>query len=93
MKKLVFAVQVFGIIALFPIYVILEMNHGIERLPKNKLPRVDKEIVGATTAHVSFTAEAQKEISIPVKILLSSTVIPGKDEIIKALTGEVDKPY
>ena len=32
MKKLVFAVQVFGIIAMFPIYVILEMNHGTSEI-------------------------------------------------------------
>ena len=28
MKKLVFAAQVFGLIALFPAVIILEMNHG-----------------------------------------------------------------
>ena len=28
MKKLVFAAQVFGLIAIFPIVVILEINHG-----------------------------------------------------------------
>ena len=28
MKKLVFATQVFGLIAMFPIVVILELNHG-----------------------------------------------------------------
>lgn len=28
MKKIVFAVQVFGLIAMFPIVVVLEMTHG-----------------------------------------------------------------
>ena len=35
MKKLVFAIQMFGLIALFPLYVIAEFNHGAERLPVN----------------------------------------------------------
>jgi hypothetical protein len=91
MKKLVFAVQVFGIIALFPIYVILEMNHGIERSPGNINPRVAKEIIDAPA--LSLNADVQKGISIPVKILLGSTVLPGKDELIKALAEKADKPY
>lgn len=91
MKKFVFAVQVFGIIALLPIYVILEMNHGTERSPGNISPRVAKEIIVAPT--LSLNAEARDEISIPVKILLGSTVLPGKGEIIKALTEKPDKPY
>lgn len=44
MKKFVFAVQVFGIIAMFPIYVLLEMNHGISKIPGNRnLPIVTEE--------------------------------------------------
>ncbi|MCW3109910.1 MAG: hypothetical protein JWQ09_4416 [Segetibacter sp.] len=35
MKKLVFAVQVFGLIIAFPIYVLLEFNHGTKALPTN----------------------------------------------------------
>ncbi|MGZ8517227.1 MAG: hypothetical protein ACXWWD_07750 [Chitinophagaceae bacterium] len=93
MKKFVFAVQVFGIIALFPIYVILEMNHGIERLPENRNYRGAKEIIEAPAVHMSSNAEAQKEISIPVKILLGSTVLPGRNEIIRALAGEAPKAY
>ena len=33
MKKLLFAVQVFGAIAMFPLYVIVEFNHGKKALP------------------------------------------------------------
>lgn len=29
MKKIVFAIQVFGLIALFPIYEVVEVNHGM----------------------------------------------------------------
>ena len=44
MKKFVFAVQVFGIIAMFPIYVLHEMNHGISKIPGNRnLPIVTEE--------------------------------------------------
>ena len=32
MKKIVFAVQVFGLIAAFPLYVITELNHVSSRL-------------------------------------------------------------
>ncbi|CAN5880112.1 hypothetical protein BH11BAC4_BH11BAC4_27200 [soil metagenome] len=28
MKKIVFSLQVFGLIALIPVYVVMEMNHG-----------------------------------------------------------------
>jgi hypothetical protein len=35
MKKLVFAFQVFGLLAMFPIVVILEMNHVTGTAPKN----------------------------------------------------------
>ena len=33
MKKLVFAAQVFGLLTAFPIYVLLEFNHGTKALP------------------------------------------------------------
>lgn len=33
MKKLVFATQVFGLLAMFPIVVFLEMNHATGNLP------------------------------------------------------------
>ena len=35
MKKLLFAVKVFGAIAMFPLYVIIEFNHGTKTLPVN----------------------------------------------------------
>ena len=33
MKKLVFAAQVFGLIAAFPLYAVVEFNHGAKVLP------------------------------------------------------------
>ncbi len=36
MKKFLFAAQVFGIMMMFPLYVILEMNHGTASLDENK---------------------------------------------------------
>jgi hypothetical protein len=38
MKKIVFAVQVFGLIAMFPIIVVLEMNHIPGSSPENNYP-------------------------------------------------------
>ena len=38
MKKIGFAMQVFGIIILFPLYVVLEMSHGTGSLPQNNDP-------------------------------------------------------
>ena len=41
MKKLVFAAQVFGLIAMFPVVVILEINHGTGNLSKsNSIPNI-----------------------------------------------------
>jgi len=68
MKKFVFAVQVFGIIAMFPIYVLLEMNHGISKIPGNRdLPIVtgeqEKAFIGA------LNSESQVKILYPVKYM------------------------
>ena len=38
MKKIVFAVQVISLIAMFPIVVVLEMNHSTGRLPEENSP-------------------------------------------------------
>lgn len=90
MKKLVFAMQVFGIIASFPIYVTLQMNHS---LPENKNHISIKEKTEETTIRVSLNAEAQNENSVPVKILTGSAAQPIKREIIKALAEAVQKRY
>ncbi|MEP7377653.1 MAG: hypothetical protein ABI675_29885 [Chitinophagaceae bacterium] len=59
MKKFLFAVQVFGIIAMFPIYVILEMNHGTGSLPENKSQPVVKGIIEKTAIRTSFNSEVR----------------------------------
>jgi hypothetical protein len=66
MKKFFFAVQVFGILAMFPLYVILEMNHG---LPENKnhsgvTEKPEKAAIGA-----SLNSDAQDENSILLNYL------------------------
>jgi len=38
MKKLVFAIQMFGLLAMFPVVVFLEMNHATRRFPENTNP-------------------------------------------------------
>lgn len=68
MKKLVFAAQVFGVIAMFPIYVILEMNHGTSELPGDRNQPVvteqkEKAFIG------SLNSESQVKILYPVQYL------------------------
>ena len=66
MKKFLFAVQVFGIIGMFPIYVILEMNHG---LPENKNHSGVAEKPEKTAIGASLNSEAQDEQSIQLNYL------------------------
>ena len=35
MKKAVFAIQMFVLIAFFPVYLVVELNHGTGRMPVN----------------------------------------------------------
>lgn len=69
MKKFFFAVQVFGIIAMFPLYVILEMNHGTGALPENKNHPVFIEGSGKVAALASVNSEVQDEYSIRLNYL------------------------
>ena len=75
MKKLVFAVQVFGIIAMFPIYVILEMNHGTEKLPESNNHPVAKEEVEKAAIRASFNFEARNENSIRLTYLWNQDIL------------------
>jgi len=90
MQKFLFTVQVFGIIAMFPIYVILEMNHG---LPGNKNHPGVTEKTEKTIIRVSLNSEAQNENSITAKILTVSKDSLSKDEIKKGLAKEGYKTY
>jgi hypothetical protein len=92
MKKLVFALQVFGIIALFPIYVILEMNHGTG-LPENKNYPGVTEKPEKTITRVSLNSKVQNENSIAGKILTVSKDPLRKDEIIKGVAKAEYKAY
>ncbi len=66
MKKLLFAVQVFGIIAMFPLYVILEMNHGTG-LPENKNQSGVIETPQKRSSGHLLNSEEQNENSITGK--------------------------
>jgi hypothetical protein len=90
MKKFFFALQVFGIIALFPIYVILEMNHGS---PENKNHVNVIEKAEETAIQVSLKAEAKNENSIPDIVLAGSAALLNKNEIIKALAEAAHNAY
>lgn len=82
MKKFVFAVQVFGIIAMFPIYVILEMNHGTG-LPENKNHSGVAEKPEKTIFRVALNSKVENENSITSKLLTVSKDLLSKDEIKK----------
>ena len=43
MKKIGFALQVFGLITIFPLCVILEMNHAATKLPANNTTSGDNQ--------------------------------------------------
>ena len=79
MKKFFFAVQVFGIIAMFPIYVILEMNHG---LPENKNHSGAKGKPEKTIILESLNTKGQNENSVTGKVLTVSKDPLGKDEVL-----------
>ena len=65
MQKLGFAIKIFGIIILIPVWIILEVNHA---LPDNKQhPLIDGKD-DKTTIQLSLHAKAQSENPIPVKI-------------------------
>jgi len=61
MQKFGFAAKVFGIIILIPVWVILEMNHG---LPGNKQHSVVDKRVEKTSIQLSVNTEARIETSI-----------------------------
>lgn len=92
MKKFAFAVQVFGLIAMLPIYVILEMNHGTG-LAENKNHSDVKEKPAKTIILVSLNSEAKNEKSIPGKIITGSRAPISKNEIIKVLEKTGYKAY
>lgn len=93
MKKIVFTLQVFGTIALFTIYVVLEMNHGTGKLPGNKNYPVVKEKAEKTIIRASLNDKAQNEMSIPGKLLTGPEGPVCKNEIIKILTPAAYKAY
>lgn len=55
MKKLVFTIQVFGVIAMFPLYAVLEINHAREKSPSNNtsssVSRVQEKIIPNISAN------------------------------------------
>jgi uncharacterized membrane protein len=63
MKNFVFAIQVFGIMAMLPILVVLEINHGTQTLPvtiqKQSVSKTNGILIAATAiAGLPMTAFA-----------------------------------
>lgn len=63
MKKLAFAIQVFSLIAMFPVYVVAEFNHGTGRFPNNTSSKgIIKEPAKMNTKSTLTTAEENSDV-------------------------------
>jgi hypothetical protein len=85
MKKIVFALQVFGMLALFPIYIVVEMNHGTASFPGTKNRPVVIEKTEKINTPLFLNAVAQIESAVPVTMITASRPPVSMNEIIKAL--------
>ncbi len=59
MKKVVFAIQVFGLIAMFPVYVATELNQGKNELTGNNPPSVITESLPQINAQAELNSKAK----------------------------------
>jgi hypothetical protein len=64
MKKFAFTVQVFGLMAMLPMFVILEMNHGTGKLSVNNSHPIVKEKVEKTITPETIYSDDQQTILI-----------------------------
>ncbi len=66
MKKFVFAVQVFGLIAAFPLYVVVEFNHGAKALPGNNSDSVaiEKPVKKNLQSVINSTIENENKVLV-----------------------------
>ena len=64
MKKFAFTVQVFGLMAMVPLFVILEMNHGTGKLPENNSHTIVKEKIDNTITLEAINSDDHQSISI-----------------------------
>lgn len=69
MKKIAFALQVFGLIAILPICVVLEMNHA-GRLPVNNTHSKVNQDVSEFTVQKSLITKEQDQHPMTGKMLL-----------------------
>ena len=60
MKKLAFAVRVFGLIVLFPLYLIVEFNYGTEPSPVNN----STSVIVKETSDSSDLSGVRREIVV-----------------------------
>ncbi|MEP7107452.1 MAG: hypothetical protein ABI760_05705 [Ferruginibacter sp.] len=86
MKKIAFALQVFGLITILPISVFLEMNHAAGRFTVNKTISGVKEEAEKNTIRVTLNSEAENENSIPGKMLTVSTCAFKQDQTINGVS-------
>jgi hypothetical protein len=84
MKKTIFTVQVFCLIAMFPLYLILELNHGTQRVPSNIFPSIgiEKPAKRSIQPSVNSTVENEDILYSPPRWLLAggltgSLFLPG----------------
>jgi hypothetical protein len=67
MKKLTFTLQVFGLMAIVPIFVILEMSHETGKLPGNNNDPVLNKNIEKTVSLEVLNSEVQSGILYPAK--------------------------
>ena len=67
MKKVLFALQIIGLLAMFPTYVILEMNHGMGRLKENNIQLRVKEQIENTGSEKSENYKLENVNNIVIK--------------------------
>ena len=53
MKKIVFTLQVFALIAMFPLYFVLELNHGTLKLSSGNITPADNQMQVKTISKVT----------------------------------------
>jgi hypothetical protein len=68
MKKILFKIEVLSLVAMFPLYVFLEMNHESKRSPENNNYPGFTEKVEKSNFQASVNTNAQNENTVPITI-------------------------
>ena len=72
MKKIVFAFQVFGLMVMFPLYVVVELNHGTKSMPVNNSDSFATEKQIKKNMRSVINPKIENENKFPVISLIKS---------------------